>query len=100
MRAVAQKFYRSPAWRKCRESFIAERMSIDGGMCMRCHKEPGYIVHHKIHLNLGNVEIPEIALCHDNLEFLCMSCHNDEHFHKQQKLKCRFDEKGRPVGNS
>jgi len=63
---------------------------------MRCHREPGYIVHHKIHLNARNVEIPEMSLCFDNLEYLCLNCHNEEHF-KTKRLKCAFDEKGRPI---
>jgi len=75
------------------------RMGIDGGMCMRCHKEAGYIVHHKIYLTPKNIEIPEISLCFDNLEYLCLSCHSQEH-NGRKGLKCSFDEKGRPIATT
>ena len=29
-------FYQSKAWRDCRSSFIAIRVSIDGGKCEHC----------------------------------------------------------------
>ena len=95
-RQFAYKFYKSAAWKQCRASFIAERQSIDGGMCMRCHEEPGYIVHHKVYLGPENIGDPGISLNHDNLEYLCLSCHSTEHS-GGPSLKCRFDEKGRPI---
>lgn len=73
-------FYKTAAWLKCREAYIK---SV-GGLCERCLAEgkivPGYIVHHKIHLNSFNVTDPSITLNWDNLEYVCHSCHNAIHF--------------------
>lgn len=97
MRSIDNSFYRSKKWRKCRDSFIAYRVSIDGGFCERCHNELGYIVHHKDYLDLNKVKDMDIAYGFDNLEFVCLNCHNDEHLHQGKQLKCLFDEKGKPV---
>lgn len=40
----------------------------------------GYIVHHKSYINASNVWNTEITLNFDNLELLCLDCHNKEHF--------------------
>jgi len=72
----AKAFYNSKAWLKCRASYIADRTAIDGGLCQRCGEELGYIVHHKEWLTPENVNDPDIALNHDNLEYVCLLCHN------------------------
>ncbi len=81
-------FYKTAAWLKCREAYIK---SV-GGLCERCLAEgkivPGYIVHHKIHLNPFNVTDPSITLNWNNLEYLCLECHNQEHF--KQKVAKRY----------
>lgn len=41
----AKPFYNSKQWKQCRKSYIAHRISIDGGMCEHCHRELGYIDH-------------------------------------------------------
>ena len=74
----AKKFYNSKAWKDCRASFIEERIAIDGGMCMTCHRKLGYIVHHKTWLTPENINNPMIALNHDNLKYDCLTCHNQE----------------------
>ena len=38
------------------------------------------MVHHKVHLNETNVDDMAIAIGMDNLECLCIDCHNTEHF--------------------
>lgn len=73
-REFAKKFYKSSAWIKCRNSYISSVY----GLCERCEK-PGYIVHHKIHLNQSNINDPDVSLNHDNLEYLCLDCHNEHH---------------------
>lgn len=93
----AKKFYKSTAWIKCKNSYIK---SVHG-LCERCEK-PGYIVHHKIHLNSNNINDPEISLNHDNLEYLCLDCHNEHHdFDRQKKPITRngfkFNDKGELV---
>ena len=78
-RDFAKSFYKSAAWQRCRDGFIAYRRSIDGGVCQRCHDMPGYIVHHKIYLSPANLRDPQIALSFDNLELLCRECHAEAH---------------------
>ena len=79
MQDWTQRFYSHAAWLRCRDAFIAKRRAIDGGLCQRCHKRVGYIVHHKIQLTPENISQPEVALNHRNLEYLCHECHNIEH---------------------
>ena len=46
--------------------------------CERCGK-PAQICHHKKYLDDVNVHDPSVALSFDNLEALCIDCHNAEH---------------------
>jgi 5-methylcytosine-specific restriction endonuclease McrA len=91
-RAIDNRFYRSKAWRECRAAYIRKC----GGLCERCLEKgiyrPGYIVHHKIHLDSDNYMTPEVALSFNNLEFLCLDCHNLEH---EDKIKKFFEPKPR-----
>lgn len=95
----AEKFYNSTAWRKCRESYIAERVLINGGMCEMCGAELGYILHHKIWLTADNISDPDIALNHDNLMFVCHTCHNkiDQEGGNKNDERYTFDETGQLV---
>lgn len=96
----ARAFYKSRAWQLCRASYIAERQSIDGGLCERCHKELGYIVHHKTPITPTNINDPDVTLNHDNLEYVCKACHDETHGYcgnQKEKPRCEFDEKGNPV---
>ena len=43
----AKAFYHSRQWKKCRDSYIRQRIGIDGGLCELCQSSLGYIVHHK-----------------------------------------------------
>ena len=95
-RDFAEAFYKSDEWQSCRDSYISSRIAVDGGICERCHDKLGYIVHHKKHLDAVNIHDPNVALCHDNLEYLCLDCHNLEH-HPGATLLCGFDDKGRPI---
>jgi len=79
--AEAKRFYKSRAWQKCRASYISKVH----GLCERC-EQPGVIVHHKEYINIGNVDDPYVTLNHDNLEYLCQTCHNKEHFSKHEPL--------------
>ena len=98
----AKKFYRSKAWKKCRESYIAKRKAIDGGVCERCKDNIGYIVHHKEELTIYNINDSSVTLNHDNLEYVCKKCHDNEHdFGRGKKSFTRkgykFNEKGELV---
>lgn len=87
----AKSFYRSKAWRHCRQSYINKVF----GLCERC-KQPGKILHHKVYLNPENINDPEVSLNHDVLEYLCQDCHNREHMEKYSPLRhdVMFDENG------
>jgi len=93
--AEAKLFYKSKAWRDCRASYISKVF----GLCERC-QGVGKIVHHKEYINIDNVNDTAILLNHDNLEYLCQTCHNAEHF-KQPVLRegFAFDEQGNLLSN-
>lgn len=74
MKAWAEWFYKSPAWRKCRKSFLKSKF----GLCERCGGA-AKIVHHKTYLTSKNINDPKITLSWSNLEALCQECHNKEH---------------------
>lgn len=74
-RDYSRQFYNSKQWKDCRASYIKKVH----GICERCG-EPGLILHHKIELTPENINDPFISLSHDNLEYLCIECHNREHF--------------------
>lgn len=100
-KAFARAFYKSAAWRKCRESYI----SMVFGLCERCQARgktiTGYILHHKVELTPDNIVDPDIALGHHNLEFVCLDCHNVEHGIKAEHSSTRdglmFDASGQLV---
>ena len=54
------------------------------------------IVHHKTYLNDINVNDPNISLNWDNLEYLCIECHNKEHMTKNIEVRddVKFDVDG------
>ena len=87
-------FYKTKAWQKCRAAYIA---SV-GGVCERCKAKgiinPGYIVHHKRYITQDNLNDPSIALSFDNLEYLCLQCHNTEHFGEHKKRRYKIHEDG------
>ena len=83
----AKKFYNSKAWKECRKSYI----NSVHGLCERClakgRYEPGYILHHKKYLTPDNINDPYITLNHDNLEYVCLDCHNEEHIGKYESVE-------------
>lgn len=90
----AKRFYKSRTWQKCRNAYFQSRF----GLCERCG-EPGKIVHHKKYIDATNVNDPYVTLNHSNLELLCQTCHNREHFEKYSPLKegLMFDDEGNLV---
>jgi DNA-directed RNA polymerase subunit N (RpoN/RPB10) len=97
----ALSFYRSKAWERCRAGYISKRYGIDGGMCERCRKEPGYIVHHRIHITPMNINNPDITLNERNLQFVCKNCHEIIHgycgMQKNEHREFAFDQDGNPI---
>ena len=75
----ARKFYSSKAWQQCREEYAKRRRYLCEDCLRRGIYKPGEIVHHKIEIDPVTIEIPEIALNHDNLELLCRDCHARRH---------------------
>lgn len=91
----AKAFYKSSAWSKCREGYIASVF----GLCERC-QSPGYIVHHKILLTPSNINDTNITLNWEHLEYLCLDCHNKEHHGSGEnvlRVGLRFDANGELV---
>jgi 5-methylcytosine-specific restriction endonuclease McrA len=70
----AKAFYSSSAWEKCRDAFMLSQNYI----CERCGGV-ARIVHHKRHITPKNIGDPYITLCWDNLQALCIECHNKVH---------------------
>ena len=77
----AVKFYKSKAWKDCREGFIKSVY----GLCNRCGK-PGYIVHHTEVLTVDNINNPYVTLNWDKLEYVCLDCHNKEHHGSKEEV--------------
>lgn len=93
MKEFAESFYKSTAWKNCRQAYASSRR----GLCERCLQRgiytPGVIVHHKVHITPNNITDPDIVLNWQNLELLCRECHAKEHgaVHKRFTI----DERGR-----
>lgn len=94
MKDFAKAFYKSKEWKRCRDGYIK---SV-GGLCERCLSEglivPGYIVHHKCYLTPENIHDTSITLDWNNLEYLCHTCHNKEHFKEKSSKRYSIDESG------
>lgn len=92
MKEYAERFYGSPAWKKCRDAY---KKSVSG-LCEQCLAKglynPAEIVHHKIHLTPENIIDPKVALNFDNLEALCRDCHGKAH---GKEKRYSIDEFGR-----
>ncbi len=91
----AKPFYNSKRWKQCRAAYIAKRIGIDGGMCERCNKEMGYIVHHIKYITPSDINNPDVTLNWNNLEYVCKACHDREHFGNDERYV--FDEQGNAV---
>lgn len=74
MKPFAEKFYKSMAWRNCRDAYFISQH----GICERCG-DAGKIVHHTVELTPENINDPEITLNWELLELVCESCHNKQH---------------------
>ncbi len=97
LKAWAEWFYNSDAWRACREAFLQSK----GYLCERCSTPDNPVVakiaHHKTYLTKVNINDPYIALSWNNLEALCQDCHNKEHHRGERERRYSFDEKGNLV---
>ena len=92
MQKFAEKFYKSKAWLNCREAYIA---GLKDKTCPRCKENPGKIVHHKIKLTAENINNPIITLNPKYLEYICQTCHTQEHLKDSNTREdVKFDENG------
>lgn len=71
----AKRFYDSQVWKRTRLVYMD---NVDW-LCERC-KDTAYILHHKEWIDSNNVDDLDVILNHDNLEAVCIQCHNEEHF--------------------
>ena len=90
----AKRLYNSKQWRKTRQAY----MDSVNHLCERCG-DAGYIVHHIEHIDSSNVDNPDVTLHWDNLELLCIDCHNAEHFRSHHATidGLTFDEQGQLI---
>lgn len=75
----AKKFYKTKAWRGCRQAHIASVFNLCQACLRRGDIVAGHIVHHKIELTPDNISDPSVSLNAEHLEYLCLKCHNAEH---------------------
>lgn len=86
----AKTFYNSMKWIKCRKAFMKSKNYI----CERCG-DIAKIVHHKKHITPDNITDPNITLNWDNLQALCLDCHNVMHGNSNATINgVTFDENG------
>ncbi|TYR78446.1 HNH endonuclease [Priestia megaterium] len=71
----ATAFYKGTAWRKCSKGFMQSKNYV----CERCGGI-AVICHHKTYITPENIHDPNITLNWMNLEALCQTCHQHEHF--------------------
>ena len=83
----AKAFYKSSAWRHCREEYIKNV----AGLCEMCYKQgiirKGDELHHKVKLTPDNINNPCITLNPDNLILLCREHHQAMHENDRHKTK-------------
>ena len=99
-----QEFYNSKGWKRNRVAYAIAHHCI----CERCGrpvyvsgvtnylpkgKRLKYVVHHKEHLNDDNYTT-DLAYDWNNLELLCIDCHNREHYEQSTKEGVMFDADG------
>jgi len=90
VKEYAESFYKSVKWQRCRDAYFLSQQ----GICERC-MNPGKIVHHKTYITPLNIGDVNITLNPDNLELLCIVCHNKEHF--SNKCYNAYTEDGKPI---
>ncbi|ASV67215.1 HNH endonuclease [Cytobacillus kochii] len=71
----ATSFYKGAAWRKCSKGFMQSKNYT----CERCGNI-AVICHHKVYITPDNIHDLNITLSWSNLEALCATCHQHEHF--------------------
>jgi 5-methylcytosine-specific restriction endonuclease McrA len=90
----ARGFYNGKAWRDTQAAYMMSQHYV----CERCGGM-ARIVHHIQYITPQNIHDPNITLSWDNLEALCIDCHNAEHMGKGGACAegLRFNEQGELV---
>ena len=87
MKDFATAFYKSKAWKSCRDSYMESR----SGLCEECLARgvysPAEIVHHIIELTPENITDPNVTLSWSNLRAVCRECHAAAHGARQRRYK-------------
>ena len=100
MRSIERSFYKSRAWEATRKIYL-DRVSYQ---CERCKAKglivPARIVHHKIYLTEANYRDPSVSLNLENLEAVCLDCHNKIHFGEKKQTRWRFENGELVIGDS
>lgn len=86
MQPYAERFYKSQAWKKCREAYSKSKGHLCEDCLLKGRYTPGVIVHHIIELTPENISDPRVTLNWDNLRLVCRKCHGEEHAHKRRYL--------------
>lgn len=90
------KMYNSSHWKKLRKLKLAV-----SPFCERCLEKglyvSAYIIHHKDYVTNLNYSDGNVFFNIDNLESLCLDCHNKEHFEGKTKKEYTFDKQGNVI---
>ena len=90
MRSAPKSFYNSKQWKDV-ELLYKKKAHY---LCELCLQKglytPGDIVHHKIHLTAENYTDPEVSLNFENLQLVCIPCHNNIHHKKTASRRWKF----------
>lgn len=90
MRSIDERFYKNRTWKNCQSAY----MKSVNGLCEVCLQNkritPAKIVHHIVHLNSETVQDEALAYGFDNLQAVCLNCHNEIHFGKKEPKRYQF----------
>ena len=80
------KFYQWSAWRKLRQ----QALKRDNYECQTCKRIGKYSKAQNVHHLKEVKQYPKLALTLDNLECICINCHNKEHERLEKTRPVRF----------
>ena len=108
MSSGREQIYQSKAWKNVRLAYAVSKHCI----CERCgrpvyvsgvndwlpkDRRLRYIVHHRTYITNENQNDESIVYDPNNLELLCIDCHNTEHKTSGVRQGLRFDDMGNLV---
>lgn len=91
MKDYARGFYKSQAWKDCREDYARSKRYLCEDCLSKGILTTGEIVHHVINITPENINDPNVTLNWDNLKLVCRKCHADEH-HQRKRRYCIADD--------